>query len=808
MGDMYRNAALPTRRSFLKGFSAAAIATGLSLAGALPAGADETANGSALQTGERTCLNACRGSCTSHCPLEVTVRDGRLVRATAARLSGSGADDARICAKGSSWPNVVYSEGRIKYPYRRVGERGSGQWEQITWDEAIAELTGKLSTIIDEYGGGSVAMCYEGGNLAPSGQAAHARWLSLVGGSKLGCNDDQAFIQTMAMTQGGKPDLNGVKNIIMFGSSQPMTAIHDFRDIVDALEAGAKLAVVNPCFEPTAAKADLFVPLRPGTDAALALAMIAYIDAHGLAAEDYLASMTVAPFLVKASDGRYLRLSDLDPATPAEADAILAWDAAAGAAVPAPQATAPALRGTFAVDGIECSPAYQLLLDRAAPYTLEKAARICDVDADTIERLALAAADHSAIYQGRGTDHYGNSLGANMAIIALQLVTGGVQLLPSCSAPIVYWPLTGFTLAEDAAGHPSMVHELSPWMLGPLVRDGVCPVEGGAAVEQPLKAILFMMGGRASSIPDHNALAEVLKDVELYATADINWGDNTRYADIVLPASSQFEYPDMINSRGYLLYCEKAIEPLWDTRPDFQIAKAIGEGLGLGAWYEGMNEDGILQVTVDGNPTLTSMGLTVDGLKQARYIEFTTPYTPPFFYTATGRAEFYIETPRAMKDYGQAFDVEKVRLPYFEPPMEAWTETVDEFERNPLADAYPLTYWTAARRFRTHASFNHALNLRELNDGPCVYVNPADAEARGIADGDQVRIFNDRGHVLARCVFNDGIRPGIVDMDRGWQYGQYADEDSHYNALTHIRMGEPACYNHSFYDVLCQMEKA
>jgi molybdopterin-containing oxidoreductase family molybdopterin binding subunit len=159
-----------------------------------------------------------------------------------------------------------------------------------------------------------------------------------------------------------------------------------------------------------------------------------------------------------------------------------------------------------------------------------------------------------------------------------------------------------------------------------------------------------------------------------------------------------------------------------------------------------------------------------------------------------------------MKDYGQVFDVEKNRLPWFDVPIEAWTETIDKFEKNPLADKYPLVYWTGPRRYRTHSHFNWAPNLRELDVEPSVYVSPKDAADRGIADGDYVRIFNDRGQCVACAIFHNGLRPGIVDMDRGWQFGQYTVDDSHHNNLTHMAM-EPACLNNSYYDVLCQMEK-
>ena len=156
-----------------------------------------------------------------------------------------------------------------------------------------------------------------------------------------------------------------------------MTSPQDYRYISDALSNGAKLISVNPCFEPLSAKADTYVPVRPGTDAALAMSMIRYIEENGLADEAYLKTMTVAPFLVKASDGKFLRLSDIEPDTPQESDTILAWDSASESATSAYVAADPALRGSFTVGDLECHPAYQLLIDRVEPFTTEKAARIC-----------------------------------------------------------------------------------------------------------------------------------------------------------------------------------------------------------------------------------------------------------------------------------------------------------------------------------------------------------------------------------------------------------------------------------------------
>jgi molybdopterin-containing oxidoreductase family molybdopterin binding subunit len=537
------------------------------------------------------------------------------------------------------------------------------------------------------------------------------------------------------------------------------------------------------------------------------MAAIKYIEETGLAADDYLNTLTVAPFLVKQTDGTFLRQSDLNGGEGAGTpeDAVLVWDSAADAAGSFMEVAAPALRGSFTAGDFEVSTAYQLLIERVADYSVDKAARLCDLSEEQVVAFAEACADNSAITAGMGPDHWGNGLGTFMAFLALKLQTGGLKQLEGYSSPTVYWPLTGFGLDEE--GHPTEAPlELSPWMALPLAKEGKVELPG-TTFERPLKALAFCMGGRATGWADHNRVIELFKTVDFFFAADINWGDNVQYADIVLPAASQFEVDDMENTMNYLVFCEKAIEPIYDSKPDFEIACLLAEGMGFGEDFKVKTIDDTLDITIRGNSSLSAMGLTIPDLRAAKYIEFTEPSTPPSFYTAFGRAVFYLENPRPGKDYGQTIDVERVRLPYFHAPTEAWTVSVDEFERNPLADQYPLTYLTGPRRFRTHGAFNMAANLRELDQEPSVYVNPQDAAERGIADGDTVKLFNDRGFVVARCVYHNGMRPGVVDMDRGWQTGQYKDNAGHFNSLTHVVM-DPACYNHALYDVLCQMEKA
>jgi molybdopterin-containing oxidoreductase family molybdopterin binding subunit len=791
------------RRIFLKSTAAAAAITGVAMARpgntVVKVLAEEGTQTTSSE--EKVVLNCCRTACLQSCPLEVVVRDGKIVRTKAAKLKGG--TDSRICARGSSWQHVVYSDQRIKHPYKRVGKRGSGQWEQITWEEAISTVSKKFNEIRAQYGGGAIAVGFEGGILGPS-TSAYQRWASVIGASKLGCNDDQMYIQCIPNTTGAVIDYENAKNIVLLGTNMPYSRTQEFRYISDAInDNGANLIVIDPNYTALASKAHLHAPIRPGTDGALFMALINYIEQNKLTQDDYIKKMTELPFLVKESDGLFLRKSDLNGGKGAGTpeDDIVVWDADANQYGYSRVVANPEIRGSFEINGIKVNTAYQLLLNRIAPFTVEKASKICDLPVSMIEQIAQACADNSAVFFGMGVDHWNGGLGTVMAVTALQLVTGGFKFIPKASAPSISWPLTGFAL--DEVGHPDLAPvELSPWMLLPLIETGKCQVEGGKTIEQPIKALAFMTGGRANGYQDHNKTVEMMKKVDFMVAADIKWSDNTEYADIVLPASTQMEVDDLMSSTTYLISCQKAIDPLYDSKPDSEIAKLLCEGMGEGKWFEGVN---ILDITLRGNPTYTQMGMTYDMVRQAGYIPFTQPFTSGQFYTATGRAVLYLERPKPMKDYGQKFDVEKVRLPYFEPPIEAWTQTVDEYPKNPLAEKYPLVYFTSASRYRVHGNFSNSKVLQELETEPSVRVNPKDAHARGIKDGDYVKLYNDRGHVIARCVFNNGIRPGIVDMDRGWQSNQH--KEGHFNNLTHTKM-EPACYNHMTYDSLCQMVKA
>lgn len=798
------------RRTFLKGSAAAVAAVGAGTAlsgGVMTALSPKTASASG-DVQERTVPSTCHWGGCYGCALDMLVRDDNLVRTKAGNIPGEG-DLNGICPRGASWPHQIVSPKRIKYPMKRVGERGEDKWEQITWDEAISTICTKIKGYQETYGKNSVAALVQG-TMRTTRAWPHTR---LVNVAEL-C--EVTMVTDMALTQGVFNDvsafffyggahaydyqtLNNLKTFVAWGSNTIESYPQMWKFFANAIEHnGAKMVVVDPNYNTTTSKANLHVRVRPGTDAALAMAMINYLDEQKLTADSYLQERTVAPFLVK-EDGRFLRKSDLQTLTDAKADDYVVWDRKTNAYGFASEVKDPEIRkGTFEVEGHKVMTAYDKLLERVKPFTVEHASEICDVPVATIKEFAelIASNAPAEIMTGFAVDHYVNGLGNITAINALRMVTG-----------MIGWPLmsystdvSGFT--SDEMEHPHVSGRIAPFMFKGLLEDGKYEIPG-KTVEQQLKAWLILGGNPVAQQPDHNYMVECMKKLEFVAAANIEWCESTRYADIVLPVSMVPESPDVYFERMTLMYSDQVITPRFESKSDFEVSKLIAQGLGLGQWFD-FDIEHVMRAAL-ATPAIKSIGVTLEQLKEETRIR-PSMFTMQQLFTATGRLEFYHENVFVFENFGQTYDLEKIRLPHFEPPNEAWPVTAGGYEKNPLADKYPLVYYTGARRYRVHTNMGSAPVLRELEGTePLVRMNPEDAAQRGIKEGDHVRIFNDRGHVVAKAVFSVGVRPGMVDMDRGWHDSQTIS--GHYQDLTSQTRDWSTATN-AFYDALCQVEKA
>jgi len=347
-----------------------------------------------------------------NCPFRVYVKDGLVLYeepgATYQEIEPGVPDHNPMgCQKGAMWGQMLYSKERILYPLKRVGERGSGKWKRISWDQALSDVADGILDAIQEQGPQSIIHEMTGAQGGPMALAAVMRFIGLVGGVSMdldGVVND--FAPGMYLTFGkifaSSVDDWFLSDIVLIWHMNPAyTRIPYYHFISEARYKGAEVYTIAPDFSPSAVHADYHMPVRPGTDAALALGMCKAIVDEGLFDAAFIREQTDLPLLARLDNQRFLRQSDLQPG--GRDDQFYFFDAKSSSVVEAPRGTLelgnvqPALEGRYRVrlaDGrdVEVAPVFELVRKRLEEYTPEKASTICGIHADDIRALARKVA--------------------------------------------------------------------------------------------------------------------------------------------------------------------------------------------------------------------------------------------------------------------------------------------------------------------------------------------------------------------------------------------------------------------------------
>lgn len=317
-----------TRRNFLKTTGAAGVAAVAAGAAApqLAAIAEGYEPGQPETQGEQIFRGVCRPNCFGFCHLNVHVRDGKVVKTSRAEYNESCY--TRICQRGLSHVQRIYDPKRLKYPMRRVEgtERGAGEWERISWDEALQEIAGNIRDTQKQYGEGALAFLTASGNQAVAITSAYSRLASLLNASSImPCLDMGSYygmtavagnyispLMGMGMWEGNEPtDAKNAKSIVVWGANITDAQIQNWHLVKEAMQGGTKLVVIDPTFTQIAAKADKWISVRPGSDTLLKYALMNIVLEKNAQDVDYLRDHTVAPFLVREDTGMFLRRSDM-----------------------------------------------------------------------------------------------------------------------------------------------------------------------------------------------------------------------------------------------------------------------------------------------------------------------------------------------------------------------------------------------------------------------------------------------------------------------------------------------------------------
>ena len=749
-------------------------------------------------TPDRIVRSVCSPNCTGSCGINVHVKDGKMLKVEPADFPDPRY--RRICLKGISMAmQRVDHEGRIRYPMLRKGERGGGEWQRLSWDDAFDYVAGKLDGIAKRYGPESNAWISMTGNYGILSMMLSSRVANSLGGtafSNLGLMGDlganMGFLPTLGVHQESNewPDIVDSKLIILFGKNIADTAHSDIHFMFEAMEKGARVVSIDPRFSRTSTKADQWIPIRPGTDAAMILGMMQVIIDSNLHAADYLRQHSNSAYLVREDDGSLLRIcGDC---------AVL--DENTGLPAIAGSTPVPALdwRGSVMLPGgdeVAVRTGFNVLRESLRDYTPEKASALCDVPAETIRSLALeyARTDPASLWIGQGTQRYYNGHQSFRALITLGAICGNIgkrhagvswgggSLLRLIFATPASWLMPGGRTGRVYPG--TRMHEI---------------ISSGAPY--PIKSLWAHNYGFGTQAPRRNRfIREALPQLDLFAVSELVWTQAAQLADIVLPATSYYEEEaDVVASWNnmYVQLRTRAIDPVGEAKPDWDIFKGVCERLGQGEHWRMSAMEACEQIVREAtDPCIRDMSweeLREKGVTRAAMPSPHVPFADLKFPTPSGHIEVYTES---LVQHGQG-------VPTFEEPLEG--------NRREKARRYPLTFMSNHSMYSANATHMILPWIREVAPEPRVEMHPHDAAARGLQDADPIRIYNDRGAFVAHVHVTEGIKPGALNLSQGWWPEHFIS--GHYSDLTQMPLNAAQETilesNYPVYDCLVEVERA
>ena len=710
--------------------------------------------------------------------LDVHVRDGQVVRTKAGELCDSRYN--RMCSKGATHVARVYSSERLKYPMRRVGERGEVQFERITWDEAIEEIASKWSEYAAECGPGSVLVSTNSGNCGMIKASVTTRFQNVLRMGMLNCCYDQALSyavnrvtgQSAYAQQNETADWPNAKTFVCWGADTTISTPQNMHFILDAKENGAKYVVIDPMFNANAGKADWFIPVRPSTDGALAFGALNYLLEQGWEDEEFIRMNTEAPFFVK-EDGQFLRMSDVgveptetqvNAATGQEepVDPIAVWDEETDSVVAVGQAKCPSLASRTEVKGVAVSLVYDMVKQAISQYPVDTASELCGVPVDDIKELARMYTQDGPVttFIMFGPDHYLNGHYNYWSMYMLSAFTGnmcksGAGMGYTMSMGSFYVDGSLASAPVDTEGNPAQ--GAAPINMPKGTVSEVLDTHQFAGQPYELKSIFVTGTNPLATSSNRNDMEQWVKKLDFLVVADMVMSETARYADILLPVCHWFENVDFgsdLGSTPFFMLQEQCLEPQFESKSDFDIMKLIAEAMGYGSFFD-FTVEGYAERMLD-TPAAQALGLSWGTLKEQRSIKHFgvdnfISFEGGVFATSTGKFKLYEDNPAPWYFVGQEMDMTKEVLPYWEPPRYA-----DEASPERTGD-YPFYLFSQHMRTRTHTQWWDVGYVKVYEPEPMVQVNPQDAAELGIADGDMVRMHNDFGEVTLKAVLNAGL---------------------------------------------------
>lgn len=668
--------------------------------------------------------------CHMNCGMLATVEDGVVTKIAGdpEHPFNAGAQ----CPRGASALDHLNHKNRLNYPLKRVGEKGSGEFVRVSWKEALDDIASRLGALKEKYGAETLATT---GGTNRTDDFARRRFFNLFGSPNVVHTAPVCWIPNFLTETASygwaafDPEIMGSRCVVVWGHNSGASYLPEMRGLLAAKENGTKIIVIDPNFSETAAKADLWLSLKPGSDNALALAWLQVIISEGLYDYNFVEEWTTG---------------------------------------------------------------FEELCQRVEPYTPEWAAEKTGLSPELIAESArmYAMSKPACIMWGVATDQLGRgSTAGAQARVALRVICGNLDVPGGDVMPgphpdfITDWEMELNDLLPEEQrekqlgserfklnswpGYQRLTEQLTRVWGKSIPAEWFCEANPSATFRAmltdqpyPVKACITLANNPLVSYANSRLVMEALKKLDLYVVMDYWMTPSALLADYVLPAASWIERPVMTTTYGasdWLVASQKAIPPLFERKTDTDFWKELGCRLGQQEYWPWESDEDIFKYRLD--PL---------GLDLGSYDEFVEYY----------RMHFAERDYRKFESRGVATPSGKVELKIslFEElgydPLPHYVEAPCNAETKPeLAEKYPLTL-VAGGGFMPffHSEHREITRIRVLRPQPRVAINPRLAAKQGIADGEWVWIETPTGKVRQQAFLTEAVALDVIQAERGWWF--------------------------------------
>ncbi|MAA73138.1 MAG: molybdopterin oxidoreductase [Salinisphaeraceae bacterium] len=679
---------------------------------------------------EKIIRGACPHDCPDTCSMLVSVREGRVtgVQGNPEHPFTAG----RLCPKTYQYQERVYHPERVLYPLRRTGEKGRGEFERISWDEALSTIHERWTSIIADCGPEAILpYSYLGTQGLLNGLTVGDAFFNKLGASiseRTFCDSgaSTAYMMTLGPTPGMDPEsFQHSRYIVLWACNMLSTNGHMWKFVKQAQNNGAKLVVVDPAETATSRAADLHIRVRPGTDTALALAMMRVIINEGLVDEDYV--------------GRY-------------------------------------------------TTGYDELVEHVQAYTPEFAAQATGVDADLIREFAreYARSQPSAIRIGVAIER---SAGGGQLVRALACMPALVGAWRQPGGGLLQLPLWAFPVNWDRLHRADLADPqtrvINQWYLAGALADDQA---GPQTLDPPIRSLFVYNSNPLVVAPDQMKMKQGLARDDLFTVVSEHFvTDTAKYADLILPATTQVEQWDLMFSWGhlYLSLNTPSIEPCGEAVPNCELFRRLARVMGFDDPYFQRDDETLMREALDwDSPALA--GITLDGLRETGFARLNFPEAGAFalhaegnFPTPSGKVEIKASMAAGgnfvLPTFRQGAEAHQEGSPV--PALPTWTPPNETAPTaGELAARYPLSMMSPKSHCFLNSQWaNHARQLAREGEQQ-LFMHESDALARGLKTDELVEVFNARGRFTAVLQTGDRAMPGVVIAPMGHWLARSRDD--------------------------------